>query len=216
MSCALPVLYSFRRCPYAIRARLAICYSGLRVELREVVLRDKPACLLAYSPKAEVPILVLNDGKVIDESIDIAYWALAQHDPQHWLPADAGQRQLTTALIEENDSVFKQSLDKYKYADRYPEHPADYYRTQGENFLRKLEQRLTINTCLLGSTISIADIAILPFIRQFAFIDKPWFEQSPYPELQAWLQRLLQWRGFEQVMTRYPQWHPGDKYTIFP
>ena len=216
MNGALPLLYSFRRCPFAIRARLAICYSGLSVELREVVLRDKPACMLAYSPKGEVPVLVLNDGTVIDESIDIAYWALGHSDPENWLPAGIGQRELTAALIEENDSSFKTSLDKYKYADRHPEHPPAYYRAQGEIFLQKLEHRLVANAYLLGSSMSIADVAVLPFIRQFAFVDTPWFEQSPYPKVRNWLQGFLQWGMFQRVMTKYPQWQPGDKPTIFP
>ena len=195
---------------------MAICYSGIHVELREVVLRDKPASMLEYSPKGEVPVLVLADGNVIDESIDIAYWALAQNDPDHWLADDVGQQEQTYQLIEENDFVFKVYLDKYKYAERHPEHPADYYRARGEDFLQKLEGRLLKNNYLLGKRLSIADIAVFPFIRQFAFADKHWFDQSDYRQLQQWLASLLQSRLFLDIMCKYPQWHPGDNIAIFP
>ncbi|NNJ93458.1 MAG: glutathione S-transferase [Halobacteria archaeon] len=216
MQVGLPVLYSFRRCPYAMRARMAIRASGLMVELREVLLKEMPAALLACSPKGTVPVLVLPDDKVIDESRDIMEWALSQSDPEGWLPAAGAARAGVSALLDENDDVFKAALDRYKYAVRYPEHPAEHYRAQGERFLRKLEQRLVLCASLTGEQAGLADIGILPFVRQFAFVDKAWFDAAPYPQLQRWLARLLDSDHFTGVMQKYPQWHEGDEVTVFP
>ena len=213
----LPVLYSFRRCPYAMRARMAISYSGIAVELREVILRDMPASLLDCSPKGTVPVLVLPDEKVLEESRDIIDWALAVNDPDRWQP-DAGDAICLEIdrLVGENDVFFKQSLDCYKYAERYPEHPADYYRAQGELFLRKLEQQLEQHAWLCGERIGVADISIFPFVRQFAHVDKAWFDGARYPRLQAWLHYFLQSTLFSGVMAKYPQWREGDEVTLFP
>jgi glutathione S-transferase len=216
MHTALPILYSFRRCPYAMRARLAIRYSGIPVALREVVLRDKPASMLNYSPKGEVPVLVLPDGTVLEESLDIIHWALANHDPAHWLPSDEALLQQATALIGENDSRFKHNLDRYKYPDRYADEQGPDYRAEGEVFLQKLEQRLSRHRYLLGEHISIADIAIMPFIRQFAHTDKDWFDQAPYPHLQQWLADWLESKLFQDVMKKYPAWQPDDALTCYP
>ncbi|WP_126453358.1 glutathione S-transferase [Sulfuriflexus mobilis] len=216
MHTALPILYSFRRCPYAIRARLGICYSGVRVALREVVLRDKPTSLLDASPKGEVPVLVLPDGKVLEESLDILNWALVYNDPQHWLPCDAASQQQATALIEENDGRFKYNLDRYKYPERYPDEQGLDYRAEGEKFLQQLEQVLGRHRYLLGEHPGIADIAILPFIRQFAYTDKDWFDQAPYPYLQQWLVAFLNSELFLSVMQKYPAWQPDDAPTWFP
>lgn len=216
MHATLPVLYSFRRCPYAMRARLGIRYSGITVELREVVLRDKPASMIDYSPKGEVPVLVLADGKVLEESLDIIYWALSHNDPAHWLPADETLRQQAMALIEENDNRFKHNLDRYKYPERYPDEQGPDYRAEGEEFLQKLEQRLSQHRYLLGEHISIADIAIMPFIRQFAHTDKDWFDQAPYPCLQQWLAGFLDSELFLSVMKKYPAWQPSDEVMLFP
>ncbi len=211
-----PVLYSFRRCPYAMRARMAISVSRTRVELREVILRDMPASLLACSPKATVPVLVLPDGRVLEESRDIIDWALALHDPEQWLPDDSDRFAVTNSLIDENDFSFKEQLDRYKYAERYPEHPAEYYRAEGENFLAKLEQRLARHTFLLCGRITVADISIFPFIRQFAHVDKAWFEGAPYPGLQRWLRSHMKSERFLGVMGKYPPWQTGDEATLFP
>ena len=212
-----PVLYSFRRCPYAMRARMALSYSGIRVELREVVLRDMPATLLGCSPKGTVPVLLLKDGRVIDESLDIMRWALAARDPDHWLLVDAAtQLADINALIDRNDRYFKQQLDRYKYAERYPEQPAVEYRRAGELFLQQLEQRLAGAAWLCAGRMTLADVAIFPFVRQFAFVDKPWFDAAPYPRLQAWLDGLLESALFQGVMQKYPQWHEGDVPTVFP
>ena len=207
MPCEYPILYSFRRCPYAIRARMAIACSGVTVELREVVLRDMPASLLACSPKGTVPVLVLPNGRVLEESRDIIDWALAVNDPAMWQPdpADSVCWEIRR-LVDENDVFFKQSLDCYKYAERYPEHPADYYRAQGELFLGKLEQQLAQHAWLCGEHMSVADISIFPFVRQFAYVDKVWFDSAAYPRLQDWLNYFLQSTLFSGVMEKYPQW----------
>jgi glutathione S-transferase len=197
-----PILYSYRRCPYAMRARMALHYSGIEVEMREIALKAKPAAMLAASPKGTVPVLVLGDGRVIDESLDIMRWALAQHDPQEWLQ-DAAQ---SLVLIAENDGTFKQALDRYKYAERFPEHPQAVYRTQGEGFLVQLETALQGHAHLLGASPRLADIAIFPFIRQFAAVDPGWWETSPYPALRAWLEHWVGSGLFDGIMQKHPVW----------
>lgn len=206
MKSPLPILYSFRRCPYAIRARLAIAYTGIPVEIREVHLKHKPEHMLAISPKGTVPVLQLPDGTVIDESLDIMRWALAQHDPEQWL--DVGQDAET--LIQWNDGDFKYSLDRYKYADRYPEFPASYYRSQGEKFLAALESKLSQKPYLGGSHFSMVDAAIFPFIRQFAAVDTQWFVSSGYQHLNNWLDGLVLSDLFVSVMVKYPTWNTGE------
>lgn len=208
----LPIFYSFRRCPYAIRARLAIKASGIAVELREVVLAEKPDELLYISPKATVPVLQLTDGKVIDESVDIMQWALQKNDPQYFLSADVNE---INNLIGINDNDFKQNLDRYKYADRFPEHSCEYYREQCEGFLQQLEYRLSNSLYLISNEISMADIAIFPFIRQFAFVDKRWFDESEYKKLNEWLTKMLESELFNEVMIKYPQWQPGVEDVVF-
>ena len=210
-----PILYSFRRCPYAIRARLAVSVSGTPVLLREVVLRNKPESMLRCSAKGTVPVLLLGDGRVIDESVDIMLWALHQRDPEHWLtPLQAASPELQE-LLDYNDGPFKQALDRYKYADRFPEHDGAYYRQQGEAFLALLEARLKRNRFLLGDRISLADMAIVPFIRQFAHVDLPWFTLGPYSRLAAWLEELLHGPRFQGVMGKYPPWQSGDAGTLW-
>lgn len=212
-----PVLYSFRRCPYAMRARMAISYSRITVELREVVLRAMPESLLVCSPKGTVPVLVLPDGAVLEESLDIMGWALTAHDPEHWQPvADTEAAADTARLIAANDTVFKPQLDRYKYAVRYPEYPADHYRAQGERFMLQLEQRLLRHAWLIGGRMTVADVAIFPFVRQFAHVDRDWFCQAPYPQLQQWLDRLLEAGLFNAVMHKYPRWKPGDPPVLLP
>ena len=217
MQADFPVLYSFCRCPYAIRARMALACSGIRVELREVVLREMPAALLACSPKATVPVLLLPDGRVIDESRDIMEWSLAENDPQQWLPgAGEGVLEALNQLIGANDHSFKQHLDRYKYADRHPQHPASVYRAEAERFLQQLEWNLRQHGWLLGERMGLADVAIFPFVRQFALVDKAWFDRTPYPRLHAWLNHFLESALFLQVMKKYPQWRDGDTLTLFP
>jgi glutathione S-transferase len=198
----LPILYSFRRCPYAMRARLALYASGVAVELREVSLRAKPASMLAASPKGSVPVLVLPDGRVIDESWEIMQWALHQHDPEGWLGQDNSFIATASPLIIENDTTFKYHLDRYKYAERYPEYPRSHYRSEAQVFLQQLENRLHMTRFLLGDAMSVADVAIFPFIRQFAAVDKNWFAQAPYPLLQYWLDIFLSSELFDAVIKK--------------
>lgn len=195
-------LYSFRRCPYAMRARMALHYSGVAVQIVEVSLKAKPAEMLALSGKGTVPVLSV-DGRVIDESLDIMRWALAQNDPQDWLLKDDPQaQQHSAALIEENDQVFKVHLNRYKYAERYPEQPMAFYRSEGEVFLHKLDELLEGRDYLLADHPSLADIALMPFVRQFAHVDREWFGQTPYVRLQAWLQRFIDSDLFTSVMAK--------------
>jgi glutathione S-transferase len=195
-------LYSFRRCPYAMRARMALRYSGVALDIIEVSLKAKPAEMLALSPKGTVPVLSV-DGQVIDESLAIMRWALAQNDPQDWLlKEDPAGQALTAALIEENDQAFKVHLNRYKYAERYPEQPMSVYRAEGEVFLRKLDELLDGRDYLLAEHPSLADVALMPFIRQFAHVDREWFAQTPYVRLQAWLQRFLESELFTTVMAK--------------
>nr|WP_272983985.1 glutathione S-transferase [Pseudomonas lurida] len=192
------MLYSFRRCPYAMRARLALRYSGVCVRIIEVSLKAKPAEMLALSPKGTVPVLSVN-GEVIDESLAIMQWALAQHDPDNWrLQGDPS----VLALIDENDQGFKYHLDRYKYAERYPEHPMEHYRAEGEVFLQKLERLLEDRAYLLAHHPSLADMALAPFVRQFAHVDRDWFARAPYPRLQRWLEAFLQSPLFIRVMAK--------------
>lgn len=199
----LPVLYSYRRCPYAMRARMALHYAGISVEIREIVLKDKPAHMLQVSPKGTVPVLVLPDGSVIDESLDIMRWALQQHDPEDWLDSQAHQAQ-AESLITENDGPFKRALDQYKYAIRFPEQPPEIYRAQGEEFLKQLEARLHQHIYLLSDQTNLADVAIFPFVRQFSMVDQAWFEATSYHRVKAWLQAWLASERFSAIMQKYP------------
>lgn len=211
----LPVLYSFRRCPYAMRARMGLRAAGQVCELREVVLRDKPGEMVEASPKATVPVLVLPDGDVVDESLDIMLWALRQHDPENWLRPEAGTLADMIKLIAQCEAEFKPHLDRYKYTNRYEEADPQTHRSEAEKFLAVLENRLGGSAFLFGSRVALADFAIAPFIRQFANTDKVWFDASPYPKLQAWLEEFLSSESFMSVMTKYPQWQPGDEPVIF-
>jgi len=206
------ILYSFRRCPYAMRARLAISVSCSEVQLREVVLKNKPEQLLKASPKATVPVLVLASGKVIDESLDVMKWALSNNDPDGWL----NNKTADLILIAQCDNEFKTWLDKYKYADRFPELSATYYRERAEEFLALLEIKLTNNRYLTADALSLADAAIFPFIRQFAHVDKLWFSQSRYRAVRAWLDDLLVSALFKSIMTKYPAWQAGQEDIYFP
>ena len=213
---SLPVLYSFRRCPYAMRARMAIAYSGVTVELRDILLKDKPKEMIAASPKATVPVLALPDGSVLEESLDIMLWALAQNDPGSWLPEDEATREEIVTLIEENDGPFKSSLDQYKYHVRFPEKSREDYRGEGETFLKKLEQKLSDRPFLMADKVTLADIAIFPFVRQFANSDANWFNAAPYPHLQRWLDGFLSSKRFAYIMKKRPIWKEGTIGELFP
>ncbi|HSD37455.1 MAG TPA: glutathione S-transferase [Rhodocyclaceae bacterium] len=217
---SLPILYSFRRCPYAMRARLALLAAGVQVELREVALRSKPAEMLAGSPKGTVPVLVLPDGMVLEESLDIMRWALAQSDPEGWL----AHGDHAAELIAINDGPFKSLLDRYKYADRYPERSAAGWRDAAVTLhIAPLEARLQETRFLLGETATLADMALMPFVRQFAAVDAAWFDgdaagggNAPFPAVRSWLEGLTATALFAAVMHKLPPWKAGDPVTLFP
>ncbi|MCL4154440.1 UNVERIFIED_CONTAM: hypothetical protein GTU68_013159 [Idotea baltica] len=198
-----------------MRARLAIAVSGQQVVLREVALKNKPDHLLSISPKGTVPVLITSDGDIIDESIDIMHWALQGHDPENWLELSPEQHQITAWLIEHNDDVFKQWLDRYKYADRHPEHSEQYYRQQGEVTLAMLEQKLAKRAYLVSEHASLSDIALFPFIRQFAAVDQAWFSTAPYPKLQTWLDNFTQSDLFSRIMLKVAPWQENDAPYCF-
>ena len=196
-----PILYSFRRCPYAMRARLALAVSGVGYEVREVKLSDKPAAMLAASSKGTVPVLHLPDGTVIDESRDIMRWALSIRDPEGWLARD------DPALIAASDGGFKHDLDRYKYPQRHNADSRDH-RERGLAFLGELDRRLADHAQLCGPTRGLADAAIVPFVRQFAGVAPAWFAAQPLPRLQTWLAGHLASALFDAVMVRAPHWVP--------
>lgn len=222
-----PILYSLRNCPYAMRARLAIYKAKLPVVLRDVVLTDKPPQMIAASAKATVPILVLNDSKVIDESLDIMLWALNESDPHNLLRAGShGSNQENSQdsnhsyndilqLVNQFDSEFKPCLEAYKCAKRYHETNIQACREACEVYIKNLEQRLSAHRYLIDNRESMADIALLPFIRQFAKIERQWYLQSPYPQLKRWLNQYLQSAVFNKVMFKYPLWSLDQPAIIF-
>ena len=218
MSDARPILYSFRRCPYAMRARMAIAAAGVECRLREVVLRDKPAEMLEASPKGTVPVIVEPDGTIIEESLDVMAWALGQNDAEDWLAPEQGTRAEMEALIAACDGPFKRALDRYKYPNRYEDEGIirEDQRALGLAFLQKLDTQLTDRTQLFGSRVSYADIAIFPFIRQFANTDRNWFDALDLPHLQAWLEGHLESARFKQIMPKFAQWKTGDQEPVFP
>ena len=206
-----PVLYSFRRCPYCMRAHMALKYVNLKIILREVELSDLPKEVLAVSPHGTVPSLIISEGEFMDESWDIVKWAIQQNDPDNWLGKNNEYLQDAEMLVETNDFSFKEDLDHYKYADRYPEHPMEYYRQRGEEFLEELEEMLEQNIFLLAGKITIADISVFPFIRQFAMVDKEWFDQAAYPRLQRWLDFMLDSEWFHEAFKKHEIWKSGSE-----
>lgn len=207
---SLPILYSFRRCPYCMRAHMALKQSGIKIELREVKLSNMPDETLAISPEATVPVLVLPDGTVFTESWDIVKWSLAQNDPGHWLGDDSEHLLDAEILIETSDFSFKEDLDHYKYADRFPEHSKEHYREACEEFIEELEDMLTDNDYLLADQLSLADIGVFPFIRQFSLVDKDWFDSAPYPKVQKWLDSLINTELFQHIFQKHDLWKPDD------
>ncbi len=191
---------------------MAIAYAGIEVGLREVVLKDKPAAMLAVSSKGTVPVLIETNGRVIDESLDVMAWALDQHDSDHWLKGEG----LQDRLIDSCDNTFKHWLDRYKYAVRFPEQSEQWYRAQGERFLDQLEQLLTDHCYLRGDSLCAVDVAVMPFVRQFAAVDPTWWRSAPFPMTRKWLNAWLENRLFTSVMTKYPKWKEGDDDQPFP
>lgn len=218
MSQTQPILYSFRRCPYAMRARMAIAQAGIVCRLREVVLRDKPQEMLDTSPKGTVPVIVEPDGRVIEESLDVMAWALAQSDAAGWLSPERGTRAEMDAMVAECDGPFKHALDRYKYPNRYDAEGIvrDEQKALGLGFLQRLDAQLQDRQNLFGTRVSYADIAIFPFVRQFANTDRTWFDALPLPRLQRWLETHLGSALFKSVMPKYPQWKTGDAEPDFP
>ena len=229
----LPILYSLRNCPYAMRARLAIYKSKQVVELRDIVLKNKPAAMLAASPKATVPVLVLSTTKVanadvLDESLEIMIWALTQSDPLNLLRTQVLTSHTASSELEPStkltdilslislfDDEFKTFLEAYKCAKRYHESNLDDCRQACEVYIQNLEQRLSKHRYLFDDNESLADLALLPFIRQFARIERQWYLQSPYPEVKRWLNQYLQSPMFTKVMAKYPLWSPEQAVVEF-
>ena len=195
-----------------MRARMALAASGAEVMLREVLLKDKPAELLAASPKATVPVLVLSDGRVVEESLDVMQWALEYRDPLNWLEGEA----LDSDWISACDGDFKHWLDRYKYAERYPEHAAEDYRQNAEAFIQKLEDQLSSTDWVGGDAANAVDVALFPFMRQFAGVDPSWWQQAPYPHVQQWLENWLNSALFSAIMANYPRWESGQPGERFP
>ncbi len=199
-----------------MRARLAIASSGQEMELREVVLRDKPEQMIEASPKATVPVVILPDGKVLEESLDVMKWALSKNDPEGLRNFPDETLIEIDKLIEELDGPFKSALDRYKYENRYDGVVAKEQRDLAIPFLKRLDERLSKNTHLFGDRFTFADAAVAPFVRQFAHVDRDWFWQQDWPNLIGWLENFIESYRFKSIMTKYPQWKAGDPETLFP
>lgn len=202
----MAILYSFRRCPYAMRARLALRVSGVAYEHREVALKSKPVPMLDASPKGTVPVLCLPLGQVLEQSLDIMQWALQQHDPEAWLPATPEARVWTEQAIALNDGEFKAHLDRYKYPQRFGLHDGLTHRTQGAAVLMRWQQVLQQQAFLAGNRWGLADACLAPFVRQFARTDRAWFDAQPWPQLAAWLTAFENSEAFVAVMHKHPLW----------
>lgn len=212
----LPILYSFRRCPYAIRARLAIFSSCYQCQLREVILRDKPAAMIEASPKATVPVLIDEENNIIDQSLDIMLHVLSINDPMGWLADEPNEQQKMLLLIDETETNFKPHLDLYKYANQSENPDPELHRSRAFEFLNKLELRLSSNDYLFGRKLTLADFAILPFVRQFAQTDRVWFDAQHLPHLHPWLQEFENSDLRSNVMKKYAAWAPEDAEICFP
>ena len=201
-----PILYSFRRCPYAIRARLALAYSGIEYEHREILLKNRPDELIELSPKGTVPVLQLMDGTVIDESIDVMKWALAQSDPDCWYTDKIVEQ---NSLIALNDDEYKKRLDMYKYHERFPEGSYDEFQNAVGEILKTYESILSKSSYLCGDKITLADMALFPFIRQGAHVDLVWFN-AQFPILSTWLKIFKESELFMTIMKKYAVWKTGE------
>ena len=209
----LPILYSFRRCPYAMRARMAIHISSQKCEIREVLLRDKPPSMLEYSSKGTVPVLVLQSGEVIDESLDVIDWALNLNDPYNWQRSKDNEK--TKELIKINDGEFKHHLDRYKYSKRYDNEDPEFHRKKCLSFIEKVNSELQNSKYIFDDAISYIDISLLPFIRQFRIADNEWFDELPYENVKSWLSNFLNSELLKSIMYKYDLWKEGDEVTIF-
>ena len=219
-----PILYSFRRCPYAIRARMALAYAGVSYELREVSLKNKPREMLDISPKGTTPVMQIfteQDFMVLEESLDIMNWAIQQHDPLNWQDLPEDSVAIAQQLIHTNDHEFKRALDRYKYPNRFPDQSQEDYRQQAEEFLKVLELQLqqrspseSTHNFLISDRQTLADIAIFPFVRQLAYVDIDWFLSSSYLHLQQWLKLHETSELFELVMQKFPVWTPEQSAIV--
>ncbi len=207
----IPILYSFRRCPYAMRARMGLMIAQQKVLLREVVLRDKPDAMIKASAKATVPVMVLPDGNVIDQSIDIVRWALGQNDPKNWLKYETA----ADSVIEQADGPFKSALDRYKYHVRYDNADPHIERSKALTILMEWDKIIGKKGCFFGEKIGLADIAIFPFVRQFANHDRIWFDAQSIPHIHTWLAMNLESDLFTSVMHKYDKWQEGNEAIIF-
>jgi glutathione S-transferase len=206
-----PVLYNFRRCPYAMRARLALLSAGITVEVREIALRDKPAHMLEISPKGTVPVLWLSD-RVIDESRDIMDWALRQNDPDDWLNMPLEGIEWISAI----EGPFKNALDRYKYANRYKDVDSNAERDIARDILKTADAQLNQHTWLFGERPCLADMATITFVRQFANVDRAWFDAEPWDGVKRWLEQFLNSQAFADIMGKYPLWHASAAVQMFP
>lgn len=214
MSTVLPILYSFVRCPYAIRARLALHAAQITYELREVDLKNKPASLLQISPKGTVPVLLLNENQVIEQSREIMLWALQYNDPMRLLNLQKQQWTDCNELIDRNDGEFKRALDRYKYPHRYTSELINDWKGEAEKFILILEKRLNENSYLFGNSLCFADLAVIPFIRQFAKVERNWLASSQYQKVFNWLTEIENSTLFKSVMQKNKAWKEGDKPII--
>jgi glutathione S-transferase len=213
---ALPILYSFRRCPYAMRARLALRASGVEYALQEVALKNKPAEMLLASPKGTVPVLVLTDGTVLEQSLDIMLWALGRHDSPPWLPPTDVEHEAQLELIGLWDGEFKHHLDRYKYPHRFALQDGLEHRASGSRFLQQLEHTLQQQAHLTGANWGLADAAIAPFVRQWAHTDPAWFSGQSWPRLQQWLAAFECSADFAEVMQKLPLNPPAQEAPAHP
>jgi glutathione S-transferase len=216
MTPSLPILYTFRRCPYAMRARAALISLKIQCEVREIVLWQKPQELLKASSKGTVPVLILADGNVIEESLEIMLWALNHNDAQNLMSKDSTVQSKIRDLILKNDTEFKRALDGYKYPQKYPEQSLETWRDLGLNFLNQLESLLALSAHLFGQHATYGDLAILPFVRQFSRVDPAWFMASELPKLKTWLENWLNSELCAAVMQKYPLWTQGTLTTLIP
>lgn len=213
---SLPMLYSLRNCPYAMRARMAVYVSGQAVQLRDIVLSDKPVHMHQVSPKGTVPVLVLSNGEVLEQSLEIMMWAFEQSDPNNYLMSDSpNTRAEMLSLVDLFDTEFKLRLEKYRSAKRYHNESVLEHRLACEQYLKMLELKLSQHAYLMSHSPSLADLAILPFIRQLARVERQWYLQSPYPNIRKWLDDYLQSRMFSKVMTKYPLWLTEKSLIVF-
>ena len=212
-----PILYTFRRCPYAMRARFAIRSSQIIVEVREIKLQEKPSEFLKSSPKGTVPVLITNSGEVLEESLDIINWALNKNDPDKWLAKGKLESHEIAKLLDDLENKFKPNLDKYKYPNRFSGVDHFLYRDKNLCFLKKLNSYLEKNKSLNCEHLTLLDYAIFPFVRQFRNVDQEWFEKLNFIFLNKWINQIIDSQDFSSIMKKFKKWEPNDLpiYTYF-